>query len=153
MLPFLMDDDASGSCADSSPLEEAVLSETRLPNSLLAGKIQGILSVWASECGFWLAIGQQIQLLATQFPTHHAGLRLASASIAEHLLEIARQVLLEARTAAPADITIRPDEKTPACLYSGELPLGLPIEGESGKLGNIGVRVGHNDRAKMVAET
>ena len=26
------------------------------PNSLLAGKIQGILFVWASECGYWFAI-------------------------------------------------------------------------------------------------
>jgi hypothetical protein len=53
-------------------LEEAVSSElvSEKPNSLLAGKIQGILFVWASECGCWLAIGQAIQWFATQFPTH-----------------------------------------------------------------------------------
>ena len=40
------------------------------PNSLLAGKIQGILFVWASECAYWLAIQHQTQWLTTQFPTH-----------------------------------------------------------------------------------
>jgi hypothetical protein len=44
--------------APDSALEEAVLSElvseAQIP--LLAGKIQGILFVWASECGCWFAI-------------------------------------------------------------------------------------------------
>ena len=40
------------------------------PNSLLAGKIQGILFVWASECGYWFAIAWLIQWLTTQFATH-----------------------------------------------------------------------------------
>ena len=31
------------------------------PNSLLAGKIQGILFVGASECDYWLGIQHQIQ--------------------------------------------------------------------------------------------
>jgi hypothetical protein len=54
-----------------SPLEEAVLSElvSESPNSLLAGKIQGILFVWASECDYRLAIQPQIQWLTAQFPT------------------------------------------------------------------------------------
>src|SRR3984893_15804168 len=40
------------------------------PNSLLAGKIQGILFVGASECDYWLGIQHQIQWFASQFPTH-----------------------------------------------------------------------------------
>ena len=39
-------------------------------SNLLAGKIQGILFVWASECDYRLAIKSQIQWLTTQFPTH-----------------------------------------------------------------------------------
>jgi hypothetical protein len=38
-----------------------------------AGKIQGILFVWASECAYWLAIQHQTQWLTTQFPTHRNG--------------------------------------------------------------------------------
>src|SRR6202023_1632879 len=49
-----------------SPLEEGSLERTRK----LAGKIQGILFVWASECDYWLGIQDQIQWLTTQFPTH-----------------------------------------------------------------------------------
>ena len=49
-----------------------------------------------------------------------------------------------------ADIAVRPDEKNPLLAYTAEnCRSGLPIKGESGKLGNIGLRVGHN----MVAET
>jgi hypothetical protein len=40
------------------------------PNSLLAGKIQGILFVWASECDYWPEINSRIQWFTTQFPTH-----------------------------------------------------------------------------------
>jgi hypothetical protein len=42
---------------------------SEMPNSLLAGKIQGILFVWASECDYRLAIQPQIQWLTAQFPT------------------------------------------------------------------------------------
>jgi hypothetical protein len=35
-----------------------------------APEIQGILFVWASECGYWLKIQGQIQWFTTQFPTH-----------------------------------------------------------------------------------
>jgi hypothetical protein len=58
--------------ARDSPLEEPVTSEpvSKNGNSLLAGKIQGILFVWPSECSYWLEIQQQVQWLTTQFPTH-----------------------------------------------------------------------------------
>jgi hypothetical protein len=77
------------------------------------------------------------------------------APIAEHLLEITGQVLLEARPAASADITVWPDQKAPClpAIRRAELPLGIVIKGESRELGTIGVGAGHNDRAKMVAET
>ena len=38
-----------------SPLEEAVLSEL-VSEIAKFRKIQGILFVWASECGYWFAI-------------------------------------------------------------------------------------------------
>ena len=49
--------------AQDSPLEEAVSSEpvSESRNSLLAGKIQGILFVWASESGYWPGMQGQIQ--------------------------------------------------------------------------------------------
>jgi hypothetical protein len=58
--------------AADSLLEEPVTSEpvSKNGNSLLAGKIQGILFVWPSECSYWLEIQQQVQWLTTQFPTH-----------------------------------------------------------------------------------
>jgi hypothetical protein len=38
-------------------------------------------------------------------------------------------------------------------ILKAELPLGIVIKGESGDLGTIGVGAGHNDGAKMAAET
>ena len=40
------------------------------PNSLLAGKIQGILFVWAPERDYLIGIREQIQWFTTKFPTH-----------------------------------------------------------------------------------
>jgi transposase InsO family protein len=56
--------------AEDSPLEEAVMSEpVSWPNSLLAGKIRGILFVWASEGGETLQIWKQHQSITKKFPT------------------------------------------------------------------------------------
>jgi hypothetical protein len=57
--------------AADSPLEEGVSSEpVSEPNSLLAGKIQGISSIWASEMRQrWLKTSSN-QCLTGQFPTH-----------------------------------------------------------------------------------
>jgi hypothetical protein len=55
-----------------SPLEEAVRSEpvSETPNSLLAGKIQGILPPGASDGGCLLKIEQPCQCFTAQFPTN-----------------------------------------------------------------------------------
>ena len=75
-------------------------------------------------------------------------------SIAEYLLEIIGQVLLEARPAAPADIIVWPDQKAPCLLAIRTAEFaGIVIKRASGELGDIGVGAGHDDRAKIVTET
>jgi hypothetical protein len=55
----------SGTDSSQTLPQSRANSSLKLENSLLAGKIQGILFVGAFECEYWLGIQGQIQRLTT----------------------------------------------------------------------------------------